>query len=156
MMKFHRHVQAYVHNNMNTCTIYVSHLIHQVNVTVQCMILSKSAEIKYQHFHTWSYMIRACTTIFMFVPCINSIKKSFIVPTDAHYYKIIKMSEQFTNLKLKHLLRHVLVRAGNIIREQSCASLKLPIWFVCAHRYRHSQCYGGTSTCHAGVISMIL
>jgi len=77
MMKFHRHVQAYVHNNMNTCTIYVSHLIHQVNVTVQCMILSKSAEIKYQHFHTWSYMIRACTTIFMFVPCINSIKKSF-------------------------------------------------------------------------------
>jgi len=24
----------------------------------------------------------------MFAPCINSIKNTFIVPTDAHYYKI--------------------------------------------------------------------
>lgn len=53
---------CYVHN-MNTCTIYVSRLIHQVNVTVQCTILSKSAEIKYQHFHTWSYMVWEFTTI---------------------------------------------------------------------------------------------
>jgi len=26
----------------------------------------------------------------MFAPCINSIKNTFIVPTDAHFYKIIK------------------------------------------------------------------
>ena len=54
---------VYVHNK-NSCTIHVSHLIHQVNVTVQCMILLKSAKIKYQNFHTWSYMVRACNTLF--------------------------------------------------------------------------------------------
>jgi len=29
------------------------------------MILLKYAKIKYQYFHTWSYMVWACTTIFM-------------------------------------------------------------------------------------------
>jgi len=48
-------------------------------------------------------------------------KTLFIVPTDAHYYKITEMLKQFTNLKLEHLLRHVLVHAGTIIRDQSCA-----------------------------------
>jgi hypothetical protein len=33
----------------------------------------------------------------MFVPCINSIKTLFIVPTDAHYYKIIEMLKQYKN-----------------------------------------------------------
>jgi hypothetical protein len=46
------------------------------------------------------------------------LKTIFIVPTDAHYYKIIEM---LNNLKLYHLLRHVSVHAGTIIREQSCA-----------------------------------
>ena len=32
---------------------------------------------------------------FMFAPCINSLKTLFIVPTDAHYYKIIEMLKQF-------------------------------------------------------------
>ena len=27
----------------------------------------------------------------MFAPCINSVKALFIIPTDAHYYKIIGM-----------------------------------------------------------------
>ena len=31
----------------------------------------------------------------MFAPCINSIKNTFIVPTDAHYYKVIEMLKQF-------------------------------------------------------------
>jgi hypothetical protein len=33
----------------------------------------------------------------MFAPCINSIKTLFIVPTDAHYYKIVEMLKQFKN-----------------------------------------------------------
>jgi len=33
----------------------------------------------------------------MFAPCINSIKNTFIVPTDAHYYKIIEILEQYKN-----------------------------------------------------------
>jgi len=37
---------------------------------------------------------------FMFAPFINSAKNTFIVPTDAHYYKIIEILKQFTNLKL--------------------------------------------------------
>jgi len=32
--------------------------------------------------------------IFMFAPCINSIKALFIVPTDAHNYKIIGILKQ--------------------------------------------------------------
>jgi len=31
----------------------------------------------------------------MFAPCINSINNTFILPTDAHYYKIIEMLKQF-------------------------------------------------------------
>ena len=31
----------------------------------------------------------------MFAPYINSIKTLFIVPTDAHYYKIIEILKQF-------------------------------------------------------------
>jgi hypothetical protein len=46
------------------------------------------------------------------------VKMLFIVPTDAHYYKIV---EKLKHLKLGHLLRHVSVHAGTIIREQSCA-----------------------------------
>ena len=38
---------------------------------------------------------RTSSTIFMFAPCINSIKNTFIVPTDAYYYKIIEMLKQF-------------------------------------------------------------
>jgi len=32
---------------------------------------------------------------FIFASCINSIKNTFIVPTDAHYYKIMEMLKQF-------------------------------------------------------------
>ena len=39
--------------------------------------------------------------VFMFAPCtsmISIIKNTFIVPTDAHYYKIIGMLKQFKEL----------------------------------------------------------
>ena len=48
----------------------------------------------------------------------EAIKMLLIVPTDAHYYKIVEMLK---HLKLWHLLRQVSVHAGTIIREQSCA-----------------------------------
>ena len=50
----------------------------------------------------------------MFAPCINSIKALFIIPTDAHNYKITGMLKQ---LKFRQLLRHVSVHAGTIIRD---------------------------------------
>jgi hypothetical protein len=50
----------------------------------------------------------------MFVPCINIIKALFIIPTDAHNYKITGMLKQF---KFPQLLRHVSVQSGTIIRE---------------------------------------
>jgi hypothetical protein len=52
--------------------------------------------------------------IFMFAPCINSIEALFIIPTDAHNYKIIGMLKQ---LKFRQLLQHISVHAGTIIRE---------------------------------------
>jgi len=30
----------------------------------------------------------------MFAPCINSLKNTFFVPNDTHYYKIIEMLKQ--------------------------------------------------------------
>jgi hypothetical protein len=50
----------------------------------------------------------------MFVPCINSIKALFIIPTDARSYKITGILKQ---LKFRLSLRHVSVHAGTIIRE---------------------------------------
>jgi hypothetical protein len=50
----------------------------------------------------------------MFAPCINSIEALFIIPTDAHNYKITGILKQ---LKFQQLLRHVSVHAGTIIRE---------------------------------------
>jgi len=52
--------------------------------------------------------------IFMFTPCINSIKTLFITPTDTRNYKITGMLKQ---LKFRQLLRHVSVHEGTIIRE---------------------------------------
>jgi len=46
---------------------------------------------------------------------IKETKHFFIIPTDAHNYKIVGM------LKFHQLLRHVLVHAGTIIRELFCA-----------------------------------
>jgi len=39
-------------------------------------------------------MLKLDLHIFMFAPCINNIKNTFIFPTDAHYYKIIEMLKQ--------------------------------------------------------------
>jgi hypothetical protein len=50
----------------------------------------------------------------MFAPCINSIKALFIIPTDAHNYKITGILKQ---LKFRKMLRHVSVHAATIIRE---------------------------------------
>jgi hypothetical protein len=50
----------------------------------------------------------------MFAPCINSIKALFIIPTDAHNYKITGTLKQ---LKFPQLLQHVSVHSGTIIRE---------------------------------------
>jgi len=50
----------------------------------------------------------------MFAPCINSIKTLFVIPTDAHNYKIIGVLKQ---LKFPQLFRYVSVHAGAIIRE---------------------------------------
>jgi len=55
------------------------------------------------------------TIVFMFVPCINSIKALLLLfQTDAHNYKIIGILKQ---LKFGLSLRHVSVHAGTIIRE---------------------------------------
>jgi hypothetical protein len=48
------------------------------------------------------YCIEYCLEVFMFAPCITSIKALFIIPTDAHNYKIVGMLKQ---LKFQQLLR---------------------------------------------------
>ena len=50
----------------------------------------------------------------------------FIIPTDAHNYKIIGILKQ---LKFRLSLLHISVHAGTIIREPFRALLKLQLWF---------------------------
>jgi len=87
-------------------------------------------------------------TLFMFAPHINSIKTLFIVPADAHYYKIIEMLKQFNIIILAPTC------FGSRKNHHQGAVLclaKTTKWFFCARRYRHSQFYGGISACCAGV-----
>jgi len=86
--------------------------------------------------------------IFMFAPCINSIKTLFIVPTDAHYYKIIEMLKQFKVIILAPTC------SGSRRNHHQGAVLclaKITNMVFCAHRYRCSQCYVGISARCAGV-----
>jgi hypothetical protein len=62
----------------------------------------------------------------MFAPCINSIKELFIIPTDAHNYKITGILKQ---LKFRLSLRHVSVHARTIIREPFLCLAKTTVWF---------------------------
>ena len=83
------------------------------------------------HFIYSFLMLWNILVVFMFAPCINSIKALFVNPTDAHNYKITGMLKQ---LKFPQLLRHVSVHSGTIIREPLRAWLKLQLWFYCARR----------------------
>ena len=56
------------------------------------------------------FVNRFTQLIFMFAPCSYSNKAIFIIPTDAHNYKITGMLKQ---LKLRQLLRHVSVHVIN-------------------------------------------
>ena len=44
----------------------------------------------------------------LFVPCISSIKNTFIDPTDPHYYKIIEMLKQLLTYLITYLLNYLL------------------------------------------------
>ena len=78
----------------------------------------------------------------MFAPCINSVKTLFIVPTDAHYYKIIEMLKQF---KIIILAPACFGSRRNHHQGAVLCLAKTTKWFYCTRRYRRSQCYGGIS-----------
>jgi len=75
-------------------------------------------------------------------------KKLFIVPTDAHYYKIIEMLKQF---KVTILALTCFGSRRNHHQGEVMCLAKTTKWFFCARRYIRSQCYGGISACCAGV-----
>ena len=89
--------------------------------------------------HLWIVSI-----IFMFAPCISSIK----TPTDAHYYKIIEMLKQF---KIIILAPTCFSSRRNHHQGAVLCLDKTTNMVFCACRYRRSQCYGGVSACCAGV-----
>jgi hypothetical protein len=80
-------------------------------------------------------------------------KTLFIVPTDAHYYKIIETLKQF---KIITLALTCFGSRRNLHQGAVLCLAKITEWFICAHRYRHSQCYGGISACCAGMQSVRL
>jgi hypothetical protein len=86
--------------------------------------------------------------IFIFAPCINSIKNTFIFPTDAHYYKIIEILTQF---KIMTLAPTCFGSRRNHHQGAVLCLAKTTKWFFCARRYRRSQYYGGISACFAGL-----
>jgi hypothetical protein len=76
------------------------------------------------------------------------VKNTFIVPTDAQYYKIIEMLEQF---KIITLAPTCFGSRRNHHQGAVLCLAKSAKWFFCARRCRRSQCYGGISACSAGV-----
>jgi hypothetical protein len=80
---------------------------------------------------------------------ILSSKTRFIVPTDAHYYKIIETLKQF---KIIILASTCFSSRKNHHQGAVLCLAKTTKWFFCARRYRRSQCYGGISACCAGVL----
>ena len=84
--------------------------------------------------------------------CLHSAsivsKTLFIVPTDAHYYKIIEMLKQFKIIVI------ALTCFGSRRNHHQGAVLclaKTTKWVFYVRRYRRSQYYGGISACCAGV-----
>ena len=75
-------------------------------------------------------------------------KTLFIVPTDAHYYKIIEMLEQ---LKIIILAPTCFGSRRNHHEGPVLCLAKTTKWFFFARWYRRSQCYRGISACCAGV-----
>ena len=81
---------------------------------------------------------------------VEGVKNTFIVPTDARYYKIIEMLKQFKIITLAPTC------FGSRRSHHQGAVLclaKTTKWFFCARRYRRSQCYGGISACCAMCVS---
>jgi hypothetical protein len=56
----------------------------------------------------------------------KGVKALFIIPTDAHNYKITRILKQS---KLRPSLRHASVHAGTIIREPFFCLAKTTVWF---------------------------
>ena len=67
------------------------------------------------------------------------LKTLFIVPTDAHYYKIIEMLKQF---KIIILPPTCFSSCRNHHQGAVLCLAKTTKWFFCARRYRRSQHYG--------------
>ena len=70
--------------------VTLSHILQdavQYSCTVYILLASSAEFLFLQLFvHTHYTSVTMCP-LFMFAPCINSIKNTFIIPTDAHYYK---------------------------------------------------------------------
>jgi len=66
-------------------------------------------------------------------------KPLFIVPTDAHCYKIIEMLKQF---KIITLVSTCFRSRRNHHQGAVLCSAKITNMVFCARRYRRSQCYG--------------
>jgi hypothetical protein len=81
----------------------------------------------------------------IFLRCSKNI---FIVPTDAHNYKIIQMLKQF---KIITLAPTCFGSCRNHHQGQVLSLAKTTKWVFYARRYRRSQCYDGMSACCAGV-----
>jgi len=75
-------------------------------------------------------------------------KTLFVVPTDAHYYKIIEMLKQYQIITLAPTC------FGSRRNHHQGAVLYVANtteWVFRVRRYRRSQCYGGISACCARV-----
>ena len=84
----------------------------------------------------------------MFAPCVNSIKILFIVPTDAHYYKIVEMLKRLKTVTFAPTCFGS--RRNHHQGAVLCLAKTTSVVFYCARRYRRIQCYGGISACTTG------
>ena len=100
-------------------------------------------------YFTWNHIYIVLTHISSCLHRASRVSKTlFIVPTDAHYYKIIELLKQFKiiTLALTCFSWRRNHHQGAVLRLAETTK-----WFLCARRYIRSQCYGSISTCCAGV-----
>ena len=79
------------------------------------------------------------------------LKNTFIVLTDAHYYKINRNVKTIYKFKIITLAATCVGSRRNHHQGTVLCLAQTTKRFFCARQYRRSQCYGGISACCAAI-----
>jgi len=84
------------HKLNETCRTFTTIIMWQIYIR-PCVTWRRGYVLGNASLGDSGIMWTSQNVIFTFAPCINSIKNTSIIPTDAHYYKNHRMLKQFKN-----------------------------------------------------------